>query len=120
MFAGITIARFLEDKNGAREYWQLVVEKYGNATYFSQPANFLLGTVDKATFRNRMQQASDLKAIGEYVIGLKLRLGGDEKGARIAYTKCIELSNEKDLLKLEIPYKWAYEDLQRLQKQGMR
>jgi tetratricopeptide (TPR) repeat protein len=120
MLAGITLARFLEDKTGARGYWQLVVEKFGDATYFSQPANFLLGSVDEATFRNRMEKVSDLKAIGEYVIGLKHRLGGDEKGARIAYKRCIELSSEKDPLKMEIPYKWAYEDLQRLQKQGMR
>jgi hypothetical protein len=120
MFAGITVARFLEDKTGARGYWQIVVEKFGNATEFSQPANFLIGTVDEATFRNRMEKATDLKAIGEYVIGLKHRLSGDEKGARIAYKRCIELSNEKDPLKLEIPYKWAYEDLQRLQPPDAR
>jgi tetratricopeptide (TPR) repeat protein len=118
MFAGITVARFLEEKNSAREYWQLVVEKYGNTTHLSDPARFLLNKVDEATFRYRMATASDLQAIGEYVIGLKHRLGGDTASAEIAFQRCVELSDEKDPVEMEIPYKWAYEDLQRLQQQN--
>jgi hypothetical protein len=31
MFAGITVARFLENnKTAANDYWQLVVEKFGH------------------------------------------------------------------------------------------
>jgi tetratricopeptide (TPR) repeat protein len=120
MFAGITVARFWEDKTRALDYWRLVAENFGDATFFFQPANFLLGRIDESTFKIQIDTSSDLKAFGTYAIGLKHRLGGNSQAARIAFKSCLELSPEKDPLKMRIPFKWAREDLQHLQRQNVR
>ncbi|MGD2272271.1 MAG: hypothetical protein PVI06_17860, partial [Desulfobacterales bacterium] len=107
------------DKTGARAYWQLVAENFENVTFFLRPAGFLLGRVDEATFKTQIDTSPDLKAFGTYVIGLKHRLSGNNKAARTAYKRCLELSLEKDPLKMRIPFKWAREDLEHLQQQNV-
>jgi tetratricopeptide (TPR) repeat protein len=116
IYAGITAARFLDDKTKARGYWQLVVEKFGDDTFLAQSARFLLGNVDETRFNAKIKESSDTEAFGEYLIGLKRWLVGDERAATVAFKRCLELSSEKDPQKMKIPQKWAWEDLQSLQR----
>jgi tetratricopeptide (TPR) repeat protein len=118
MFAGITVARFSDDQAGANVYWRLLTQQFDGATFFSQPADFLLGRVNEATFRRHINSSLDEMAFGEYVIGLKQRIDGDKQSAASAFERCLKLSTEKDPHKLKIPYKWAWQDLQQIRAEN--
>lgn len=114
MFAGITVARLSSDPARANVYWRLLTDQFAGLTSFSQPANFLLGKVKETTFRRQVNRTPDEIAFGEYLIGLRHWLDGDQPAAASAFERCLKLSTEKDPDSLKIPYRWAREDLQKI------
>lgn len=114
MLAGITTARFLQDADAARPYWQYVINEFNEFKFFALQAEFLNGTLSAETLRRRMGHSSEWQAAAEYVIGLKHWLEKDAAEAERSFRRCLEVPPAGRSQKLNTSQQWAREDLLRL------
>jgi tetratricopeptide (TPR) repeat protein/4-amino-4-deoxy-L-arabinose transferase-like glycosyltransferase len=114
MLAGFTLARFFRDEKGARAHWQRVMRKYGELSFFSGQAEYLLGELNEAALRDQMAHSTAQRVSAEYVIGLKHWLKGDDSGAAAALRRCLSLAGDDELPEVQMPRQWAREDLERM------
>lgn len=111
MLAGITVARHFRDKKRASGYWQMVVDKFADASFWGHPANYLTGALSEAVFRRQLKKSQRLWMEDEYIIGLKHWLEGDLISAGKAFEHSLALGSAPSSSVLNIPRKWIREDL---------
>jgi hypothetical protein len=114
MRAGVTIARFLNDNEAARRYWQYILRKFNEFKFFSLQASFMVGDLDEESFRNLMGNTLEGQITAEYMIGLQYRLNGNTTSAIQAYRRCLQIDTGDNAFDLDSPRTWAREDLQHL------
>jgi tetratricopeptide (TPR) repeat protein len=115
MKAGYTAARYFQNVELATSYWQTVSEAYRDFRFFALQADFLIGALNEAEFMQAMGDASKWKASAFYAVGLRRNLAGDVKGAAAAFKQALSGPTRLAGKPEEIPQKWAWEDLQRLE-----
>jgi Tfp pilus assembly protein PilF len=114
MLAGFTLARFFRDEKGARAYWQRVRREYGELSFFSRQAEYLLGEMDEAALGGQMAHSMAQRVSAEYVIGLKHWLKGEDSAAAAAWRQCLSLAGDDEVPENQFLRQWAQEDLRRL------
>ena len=91
MRAGMTIARFLNDAEEARRYWQYIVREFNEFKFFSLQASFMAGDLDEKSFRKLIEDTPEGQVTAEYIVGLRYRLNGNTTRAIQAYRRCLQI-----------------------------
>ena len=120
MRAGMTIARFLNDAEDARRYWQYIVEEFNEFKFFSLQASFMVGDLDEKSFRKLIGDTPEGQVTAEYIVGLHYRLNGNTTRAIQAYRRCLQIDTGDHTFDLNSPRTWAREDLQHLIDTGQK
>jgi tetratricopeptide (TPR) repeat protein len=111
MLAGITVARQYRDQKRASNYWQMIVDKFADASFWEPPAAYLSGLLPEAKFRAQSKKSQGLQMEAQYIIGLKRWLEGDLISAAKAFEHALAIDSGPKSSKFNIPQKWIREDL---------
>jgi tetratricopeptide (TPR) repeat protein len=118
MLAGITSSRFISGKKAGHEFYYVVVDDFGEFSFFDLQAKYLLGYITEEEFKKRMARGSEWEAAAAYIIGLARWVRGDLNGAAAAFRVCIGKNNPNGSIPPEkLPQKWAWADLRRIKDQ---
>ena len=116
--AGITAVRFFDDKKVGQKFFSIIVKDFKEFSFFSIQAEFLQGVISAAELKIKMARGAEWQAAAAYVAGLSCELRGDLEKATAAYRECLDtIKTEKSVRPNGLPYKWAWDDLRRIQGQ---